>query len=64
MTGRQKNWRGTLYPALVRAWQTTKNKREAKYYTMTRSGVRAPTEQAAWRQRSVGLVNRLLASEE
>jgi PadR family transcriptional regulator len=63
---------GTLYPALVRleqkgwirgAWQTTENNREAKYYTITRSGARALTEQAAWWQRSVGLVNRLLASE-
>jgi transcriptional regulator len=63
---------GTLYPALVRleqkgwikgTWQTTENNREAKYYTITRSGARALTEQAAWWQRSVGLVNRLLASE-
>src|SRR6186997_3664811 len=58
---------GTLYPALVRleqkgwikgAWQTTENNREAKFYTITRSGVRALAEQAAWRQRSAGLVNR------
>ena len=63
---------GTLYPALVRleqkgwikgAWQTTENNREAKYYTITRSGVRALAEQAAWWQRSAGLVNRLLTSE-
>jgi PadR family transcriptional regulator len=63
---------GTLYPALVRleqkgwikgTWQTTENNREAKYYTITRSGARALTEQAAWWRRSVGLVNRLLASE-
>ena len=63
---------GTLYPALVRleqkgwikgAWQTTENNREAKYYTITRSGVRALSEQAAWWQRSAGLVNRLLTSE-
>ena len=62
---------GTLYPALVRleqkgwikgAWQTTENNREAKYYTITRSGVRALSEQAAWWQRSAGLVNRLLTS--
>jgi DNA-binding PadR family transcriptional regulator len=47
---------GTLYPALVRlerkgwikgAWQTTENNREARYYTITRSGVRALAEQAA-----------------
>src|SRR6186713_3195839 len=63
---------GTLYPALVRleqkgwikgAWQTTENNREAKYYTITRAGVRALAEQAAWWQRSAGLVNRLLTSE-
>lgn len=63
---------GTLYPALVRleqkgwvkgSWQTTENNREAKYYTITRSGVRALEEQAAWWQRSAGLVNRLLTNE-
>ena len=63
---------GTLYPALVRleqkgwikgTWQTTENNREAKYYTITRPGTRALTEQEAWWQRSVGLVNRLLAGE-
>ncbi len=63
---------GTLYPALVRleqkgwikgTWQTTENNREAKYYTITRSGARALTEQAAWWERSVGLVNRLLTSK-
>jgi PadR family transcriptional regulator PadR len=63
---------GTLYPALVRleqkgwikgAWQTTENNREAKYYTITRSGVRALADQTAWWQRSAGLVNRLLTSE-
>ena len=63
---------GTLYPALVRleqrgwikgTWQTTDNNREAKYYPITRSGSRALAEQAAWWQRSAGLVNRLLTSE-
>jgi len=63
---------GTLYPALVRleqrgwikgAWRQTETRREAKYYTITRSGVRALAEQAAWWQRSAGLVNRLLTSE-
>jgi PadR family transcriptional regulator PadR len=61
---------GTLYPALVRleqkdwmkgTWQTTENNREAKYYTITRAGARALGEQQARWQRSVGLVNRLLA---
>src|SRR5262247_986647 len=63
---------GTLYPALVRleqkgwikgSWQTTENNREAKYYTITRAGLRALADQAAWWQRSADLVNRLLASE-
>jgi len=63
---------GTLYPALVRleqkgwikgTWQTTENKREAKYYEMTRAGTRALAEQAAWWERSAGLVHRLLTSE-
>ena len=63
---------GTLYPALVRleqkgwvkgTWQTTENNREAKYYAITRSGTRALADQAAWWQRSAGLVNRLLASD-
>lgn len=63
---------GTLYPALVRleqrgwikgTWQTTENHREARYYAITRSGTRALAEQAAWWQRSAGLVNRLLTSE-
>ena len=63
---------GTLYPALVRleqkgwvkgTWQTTENNREAKFYAITRSGTRALAEQAAWWQRSAGLVNRLLTSE-
>ena len=64
---------GTLYPALVRleqkgwikgAWQTTENNREAKYYAITRTGTRALAEQAAWWERSAGLVHLLLTSEE
>ena len=63
---------GTLYPALVRleqrgwikgSWHNTENNREAKYYAITRAGTRALAEQAAWWQRSAGLVNRLLTSE-
>jgi transcriptional regulator len=63
---------GTLYPALVRleqkgwikgGWQTTENNREAKYYTITRSGERAFAEQSKWWQRSSELVNRLLTEE-
>jgi PadR family transcriptional regulator PadR len=60
---------GTLYPALVRleqkgwikgTWQTTESNREAKYYAITRAGTRALADQAAWWERSSGLVNRLL----
>src|SRR5258706_5256175 len=63
---------GTLYPALVRleqkgwikgTWQTTENNREAKYYTITRSGTRALGQQSEWWQRSADLVNRLLTSK-
>jgi PadR family transcriptional regulator, regulatory protein PadR len=63
---------GTLYPALVRleqkgwikgTWQTTENNREAKYYEITPSGVRALAEQSRWWQRSAELVNRLLTEE-
>ena len=63
---------GTLYPALVRleqkgwikgTWQTTESNREAKYYAITRAGTRALVDEAAWWQRSAGLVNRLLTSE-
>jgi transcriptional regulator len=60
---------GTLYPALVRleqrgwikgTWQTTESNREAKYYAVTRPGLRALGEQVErWRKLS-GLVNKLL----
>ena len=63
---------GTLYPALVRLeqkgwikgeWQRTENNREAKYYAVTRSGLRALGEQTdRWRRLS-GLVNKLLVKE-
>jgi PadR family transcriptional regulator PadR len=60
---------GTLYPALVRleqrghirgAWQKTDNNRDAKVYTITRTGERALAEQAARWHRLAGLVNKLL----
>ena len=63
---------GTLYAALVRleqkgwikgAWQTTENNREARYYSITRSGAQALTKQTAWWKRSASLVNRLLTNE-
>jgi PadR family transcriptional regulator, regulatory protein PadR len=63
---------GSLYPALVRleqkgwikgTWQTTENKREARYYAITRSGARALGRQSEWWQRSADLVNRLLTEK-
>ena len=60
---------GTLYPALVRleqqgwikgAWGKTENRREAKYYSITKSGETAlSAETERWRRVS-GLVERLL----
>ena len=65
-------YQGTLYPALIRleqrgwiagTWQTTETRREARYYTITKAGRRALTEQIARWERSAGLINRLLTSE-
>lgn len=63
---------GTLYAALVRleqsgwikgTWQTTENNREAKYYTVTKSGARALEQQTERWLRLAGLVNKLLLEE-
>jgi PadR family transcriptional regulator PadR len=63
---------GTLYVALVRleqkgwikgAWRTTEAGREAKYYSITRSGARALNQQTERWQRLVGFVNKLLLHE-
>ncbi len=63
---------GTLYPALVRleqkgwirgAWQRTESNREAKYYAITRAGVRALGLQAERWRRLAGLVEKLLLDE-
>ena len=60
---------GTLYPALVRleqkgwikgAWQKTNNNRDAKYYSITKSGERALAQQAERWRRLAGLVDKLL----
>lgn len=63
---------GTLYPALVRleqrgwirgAWQRTESNREAKYYAITKAGLRALEGQTdRWRRLS-GFVERLLTDE-
>jgi PadR family transcriptional regulator PadR len=63
---------GTLYPALVRLeqqgsikgkWNKTENGREAKYYSITKTGVKTLNEETErWRQLS-GLVEKLLTEE-
>jgi len=63
---------GTLYPALVRlkqrgwiksSWQRTEKNRDAKYYAITKSGIRAlHNETEKWRRLS-GLVDKLLTDD-
>ena len=63
---------GTLYPALVRleqygwikgTWGKTEKNRDAKYYAITKAGMRALTEETQkWRQLS-GLVEGLLLED-
>jgi PadR family transcriptional regulator, regulatory protein PadR len=63
---------GTIYPALVRieqrgwtrgSWGKTENGREAKYYAITRAGLKALGEETErWRQMA-GVVEKLLAEE-
>ena len=63
---------GTLYPALVRleqkgwikgTWQKTENNRDAKYYAITPSGVRALEKETERWKRLAGLVDKLLIDE-
>ena len=64
---------GTIYPALVRieqhgwtraSWGKTENSREAKYYTITKAGLKALKEETErWRQMA-GVVEKLLAEEQ
>jgi PadR family transcriptional regulator, regulatory protein PadR len=64
---------GTLYPALVRleqhgwtrgTWGKTENNREAKYYAITKAGLKALEEETQrWRQ-TVGLIDKMLAEEQ
>jgi transcriptional regulator len=63
---------GTLYPALVRleqygwtkaTWGITENNREAKYYAITKAGLKALNEETQrWRQMA-GLVEKVLTVE-
>jgi transcriptional regulator len=63
---------GTLYPALVRldqkgwikgTWQRTESNREAKYYAITKAGLRALQKQTERWRRLAGLVDKLLLDE-
>jgi len=63
---------GTLYPALVRleqegwikgTWQRTESNREAKYYRITKAGVRALAKRAVSWRRLADLVDKLLLNE-
>jgi transcriptional regulator len=63
---------GTLYAGLVRleqrgwirgAWQTTESSREAKYYSITRSGTRALEQRTERWRRLVSFVDKLLLDE-
>jgi transcriptional regulator len=63
---------GTLYPALVRleqqgfikgAWQKTDSNRDAKFYRITKSGIRAVARHTQRWRRLAGLVEKLLLNE-
>jgi transcriptional regulator len=63
---------GTLYPALVRleqkgwikgTWQRTTSNREAKYYALTKAGVRGLEKQTERWRRLAGLVDKLLLNK-
>jgi transcriptional regulator len=63
---------GTLCPALVRleqrgfikgTWGRTENNREAKYYTITRTGEKALREETQRWRRMAGIVERVLCEE-
>jgi transcriptional regulator len=60
---------GTLYPALVRleqknwikaTWQKTENNRDAKYYAITKAGLKGLEKETARWRKLAGLVDKLL----
>ena len=62
---------GTIYPALLRleqkgwiasAWGTSDNNRRARFYNITKRGVKQLAEEEANWARTVAMVNRLLDS--
>src|ERR1700747_2880904 len=63
---------GTLYPALVRleqygwikgTWGLTENNREAKFYAITKAGLKALNQETLRLKRMSNLVEHLLAEE-
>ena len=64
---------GTLYPALLRLeqkgwiaskWGTSENNRRARFYSLTRAGKKQLAREAEDWQRIVGVMGRVLGSEE
>lgn len=64
---------GTLYPALLRLeqkgwisskWGTSENNRRARFYSLTKSGKKQLAREAEDWQRIVGVMGRVLGSEE
>ena len=64
---------GTLYPALLRLeqkgwisskWGTSENNRRARFYSLTRSGKKQLVREAEGWQRIVGVMGRMLGTEE
>lgn len=62
---------GTIYPALLRLeqkgwiaseWGTSDNNRRARFYSITKRGVKQLAEEEASWARTVAMVNRLLGS--
>src|SRR5215217_543828 len=63
---------GTIYPALLRLeqkgwieseWGMSENNRRARFYSITRTGRKQLTVEADLWERTVAMVNRLLAGE-
>jgi transcriptional regulator len=64
---------GTIYPALLRLeqkgwiaseWGTSDNNRRARFYSITKRGVKQLAEEEATWARTVAMVNRLLESQQ
>ena len=64
---------GTLYPALLRLeqkgwisskWGTSENNRRARFYSLTKAGRKQLVREAEDWQRIVGVMGRVLGSEE